>query len=74
MSMKISFDLFWLTDTDEAEELIVLGLNREKLLIFFMSIRLLPLPSATTSDAISGFMCDVFVSCGCPKSMISSKI
>lgn len=37
-----------LTETEEAEELIVLGLNREKLLIFLISIRLLPLVSLMT--------------------------
>ena len=30
--------------------------------------------SSTTSLAISGLMCAVLVSCGCPKSMISSRI
>ena len=39
MSMKISLLLPLLTDTEEADELIVLGLNSEKLLIFFMSSR-----------------------------------
>jgi len=48
--------LLLLTETEEAEELMVLGLKREKLLIFFMSIRLLLLESLTTSLAIKGLM------------------
>jgi hypothetical protein len=62
--------LFLLTDTEEAEELMVLGLKKLKLLpIFLRSIRLLDLPSIT-SLAISGLICEVFVSWGCPKSII----
>lgn len=60
---------FVLTDTEDAAELMVLGLNREKLLIFFMSIKLL-LPSLTTSLAMRGLMWEVLVSWGWPKSMI----
>ena len=61
---------FVLTETEDAAELMVLGLNREKLLIFLMSIRLLPLPSLTTSLAMRGLMWEVLVSWGWPKSMI----
>jgi hypothetical protein len=65
MSTKISLLLLLLlTETEEAEELMVLGLNSEKLLIFLMSMRLVPLESLTTSLAIRGFMCEVLVSCG----------
>ncbi len=71
MSIKIQFALFLLTETDEAEELIVLGLKK-LLLIFFRSIMLDLL--YTISLAINGFIWDVLVSCGCPKSMISSRI
>ena len=72
--MKMSLVLFLLTETEEAEELMVLGLKREKLLIFLMSRMLLLLVSPTTSLAIRGLICEVLVSCGCPKSMISSNI
>ena len=70
MSMKISFWLvLLLTDTLEAEELMVLAPNNEKLPNFFMSRMELDLAS-TTSLAMSGLICEVLVSCGCPKSMI----
>lgn len=63
MSMKISLEVFLLlTDTDDAEEFIVLGLNKEKLLIFLMSSKLLPFDSLITSLAIRGLICEVFVS------------
>ena len=63
MSTNISFELFLLlTDTEDAEELIVLGLKSEKLLIFFISIKLVPLLSFTTSLAMRGLICEVLVS------------
>lgn len=58
----MSLLLFLLTDIEEAEEFIVFGLNSEKLLIFFISIKLLFLFSFTTSLAMSGLMCEVLVS------------
>jgi hypothetical protein len=62
-----------LTDTLDAEELTVLAPNKEKLPIFFRSRIELDLAS-TTSLAIRGLICEVLVSWGCPKSMISSRI
>lgn len=61
MSMKMSLLLPLLTETEDADELIVLGLNSEKLLIFFMSSRPVLL-SVITSEAIRGLMWEVLVS------------
>jgi len=74
MSIKISFWLvLLLTETLDAEELMVLAPNNEKLPNFLMSRMEFDLAS-TTSLAMSGLICEVLVNWGCPKSMISSSI
>ena len=74
MSINIQLALFLLTDTDEADELMVLGVKKLKLLLIFFRSIILPDLLSTISLAISGLICEVLVSWGCPKSMISSKI
>ena len=71
MSINSLFSLLVLTETEEAEEEIVWGVNREKLPNFLTSRRLCFV--STTSLAINGFMWEVFVSWGCPKSIVSSE-
>lgn len=64
MSTKMSLELPLLTDTLEADELIVEGLKMEKLLSF-ERVPMLPLPplvSLMTSLAMRGLMWDVLVS------------
>jgi hypothetical protein len=59
-------------ETFEAFEDIVLGLKMLNELSFLTSkIELLV---STTSEAIKGFINEVLVNCGCPKSIISSRI
>jgi hypothetical protein len=60
MSTKISFALFLLTDICDLADGAVPAENSEKLLSFFMSIKLDF--CSTTSLAIKGFMCEVLVS------------
>ena len=62
MSTKISLEFPLLTDTLEADEFIVEGLKMEKFVIFDRELPPLPFVSLTTSLAISGLMCEVFVS------------
>ena len=62
MSTKISLEFPLLTDTLEADEFIVDGLKMEKFVIFDRELPPLPFVSLTTSLAISGLMCEVFVS------------
>ena len=62
MSTKISLEFPLLTDTLEADEFIVDGLKMEKFVIFDREFPPLPFVSLTTSLAISGLMCEVFVS------------
>lgn len=60
-------------ETFEALEDIVLGLNRPNEELSFLTSRREDFVS-TTSDAIKGLINEVLVSCGCPKSIISSRI
>ena len=71
-STNISFCLFFEIETFEALEDMVLGLKMLNELSFLTSI-IEPFVY-TTSEAIKGLISEVLVSCGYPKSMISSKI
>lgn len=72
-STKISFCLLFEMDTFEALDEMVLGLKRPNDELSFFTSRIEDLVS-TTSEAISGLIREVLVSCGWPKSMISSRI
>ena len=63
--------LFFITDSNDESAVAVLLEKSEKLLNFLKSIK--EFLDSTTSLAISGFICEVLVNWGCPKSIISSQ-